>query len=69
MPLATVRIENFRDGLEDYAYAMEYERRTGRKCEVPPEVCRTVWQYSDDPQVLYAWRDRIAEEIERAGTR
>jgi hypothetical protein len=69
MPLATVRIENFRDGLEDYAYAMEYERRTGMKCEVPPEVCRTVWQYSDDPQVLYAWRDRIAEEIERAGTR
>lgn len=66
-PLATLRIENFRDGLEDYAYAMEYERRTGKKCEVPAEVCRSVWQYSDDPAVIYAWRDRIAEEIERAG--
>ena len=68
-PLATLRIENFRDGLEDYAYAMEYERRTGRKCEVPAEVCRSVWQYSDDPAVIYAWRDRIAEEIERAGAK
>jgi hypothetical protein len=65
-PLATLRIENFRDGLEDYAYAMEYERRTGKKCEVPAEVCRSVWQYSDDPAVIYAWRDRIAEEIERS---
>ena len=68
-PLATLRIENFRDGLEDYAYAMEYERITGRKCEVPPEVCRSVWQYSDDPAVIYAWRDRIAEAIELAGSR
>jgi hypothetical protein len=64
-PLATLRIENFRDGLEDYAYALEYERRTGKKCEVPPEVCHSVWQFSDDPAAIYAWRDRIAEAIER----
>ena len=65
-PCATIRIENFRDGLEDYFYAMEYERATGRTCEVPPEVCRSVWQYADDPAALYAWRDRLAEEIEKA---
>ena len=63
-PCATVRIENFRDGLEDYAYALEYERVTGRKAEVPPEVCRSVWQYTDDPKAYYAWRDALAEAIE-----
>ena len=49
-PLPTVRLENFRDGLEDYAYALELERklkaRTGgsRSCatadaqeRVPPD--------------------------------
>ena len=65
-PCATIRMENFRDGLEDYAYALEYERVTGRPCEVPPEVCREIGQFTDDPSVYYAWRNRIAEEIERA---
>lgn len=64
-PCATVRIENFRDGLEDYAYAREYERVTGKSAEVPPDVCNTVWQYTDDPAAVYAWRDRLAEAIEK----
>ena len=65
-PCETIRMENFRDGLEDYAYALEYERRTGKACDVPPEVCRAIDQFTDDPQVYYAWRNRLAEEIERA---
>ena len=64
-PSATVRIENFRDGLEDYAYALEYERVTGRQAEVPPEVVKSVYQYTDDPAAVYAWRDRLAEAIEK----
>ena len=68
-PCATVRIENFRDGLEDYAYALEYERVTGRKAEVPASVCTSVWQYTDDPKAYYAWRDVLAEAIERATRR
>ena len=68
-PCATIRMENFRDGLEDLAYAQEYERRTGKTCEVPVEVCRAIDQFSDDPQVYYAWRDRLAEAIEKAGRR
>ena len=63
-PCATVRIENFRDGLEDYACALEYERVTGRKADVPPEVVKSVYQYTDDPAVLSAWRDAMAEAIE-----
>ena len=63
-PCATIRMENFRDGLDDYFYAREYERLSGKTCEVPPEVCRSVRQYTDDPKVYYAWRDALAEQIE-----
>ena len=63
-PLSTVRLENFRDGLEDYAYAREYERVTGRKCEVPVSVCRAIDDFTDDPVSYYAWRDGLAEAIE-----
>ena len=65
LPLPTVRLENYRDGLEDYAYVLEYERVTGKAYEMPPEVCRSLSEYTEDPQVLYRWRNRLAEEIER----
>jgi len=64
-PCSTVRMENFRDGLEDYAYALEYERVTGKRAEVPASVCRDIDQFTDDPQVYYAWRDALAEAIEQ----
>jgi len=65
-PCATIRMENFRDGLEDLAYALEYERRTGKRCEVPPEVCRSLGQFTVDPTVYAAWREGLAEAIDRA---
>ena len=65
-PCATVRIENFRDGLEDYAYACELRRRTGQWPDVPPEVTRDIRSFTGDPKVYYAWRDGIAEAIERS---
>ena len=65
-PISTLRFETFRDGLEDLAYAQEYERVTGRKCEVPVSVCRSIDQYTDDPAAYYAWRDGLAEAIEAA---
>lgn len=64
IPCGTIRTENFRDGLEDYAYALEYERRTGKTCEVPSEVCAGITEFTDDPAVYYRWRDRLAEAIE-----
>jgi len=66
-PVSTLRFENFRDGIEDFAYAKEYERVTGRRCDVPPEVCRGIDQFTDDPAAYYAWRDSLAEAIEQAG--
>ncbi len=64
-PCETIRIENFRDGIEDYAYAMEYERLTGKKCEVGEEIVKSVYQYNDDPAAYYRWRNSIAEAIEK----
>ena len=66
VPCATIRMENFRDGLEDFAYAQEYERVTGRKCDVPVSVCREIDQFSDSPEAYSSWRNAMAEAIEAA---
>ncbi len=75
-PLSTVRLENFRDGLEDYAYARALERRllahpdapwadeARRLLAVPDAVARNLVEFTNDPQALYAWRDRMADLID-----
>ena len=126
-PLPTIRLENFRDGLEDYAYAKLLERKlkelgedcsqmtTNANCSqiantnnnlpssstpslpeaqatapnqpsnrqtvkpsnraswaqrarealaVPREVMDSMTNYTDDPAVLYRWRDEMADLIE-----
>ena len=88
-PLPTVRLENFRDGLEDYAYAKLLEeklsevessfakatedkspenwiRRAKAALAVPREVMDTLTNYTDDPAVLYRWRNGMADLIEEA---
>ena len=80
MPLATQRLENFRDGLEDYAYALELERRLAA-CKdpdgdwakrarallaVPQDVMVSMTDYTDDPDAVMRWRDAMADLIERA---
>ena len=76
-PLTTVRLENFRDGLEDYAYVLALERKLKASpsapwaeeartlIAVPDGVVRDLKDYSVDPVVLYAWRNRMAELIEQ----
>lgn len=82
-PVPTVRLENFRDGLEDYAYAKLLEKklseRKGAAAEdgwsrrarellaVPVSVMDTMTNYTDDPSAVYAWRDAIADLIETSG--
>jgi len=78
IPVATQRLENFRDGLEDYAYALELERRL-KACKepngewakqarallaVPAELSATMTAYTDDPAVVRKWRDGMASLIE-----
>lgn len=88
IPLSSIRLENFRDGLEDYAYAKLLEQKLGevengkltmknvdgavwrgrahKLLDVPRKVVDTMTNYTDDPAVLYRWRDAMADLIEEA---
>ena len=82
-PLATIRLENFRDGLEDYAYAKILERRLAahagkdddwcRKArmllDVPPELVESLTRFTDDVRVLYLWRNAMADLIDEDSSR
>ena len=63
-PLSTIRLENFRDGFEDLAYAKLVEAKTGRPVEVPREIHDTVTNFSDDPAAIERWRDWMADLLE-----
>lgn len=76
-PLATQRVENFRDGLEDFAYAKmlreKLERNPGaswagraeKLLEVPRYVVVDMTNYTHSAADVYRWRDEMAELIER----
>lgn len=78
VPLATLRLENFRDGVEDYNYAALLERlykahadktdawahEARRMLDVPLSVMESLRNFTDDPAAVYAWRDRMADLIE-----
>jgi hypothetical protein len=81
-PLASIRLENFRDGLEDYAYWQELNRlveaagpgtdadwlKQARKAlRVPPEVVKSAHEFTTDSATLYRYRTSLAELIEAAG--
>ena len=77
-PVPTVRIENFRDGMEDYAYAMllekklnthankgdEWSIRARKLLAVPHEVVDSMTKFTDNSDVLYRWRDSMAAMID-----
>jgi hypothetical protein len=79
--MATLRLENYRDGLEDYAYAAMLRRAAEaqpdakwaaaalRLAEVPKSVMESMTEYSLDPKAVYAWRNRMADFLERIGER
>jgi hypothetical protein len=83
LPLATLRLENFRDGLEDLWYAKlleeklrevessklkveseEWIRHAKAALAVPADLVRSTMDFSIDPDVLYRWRDEMADLIE-----
>jgi hypothetical protein len=77
IPLSTVRLENFADGLEDFAYARILEamvaddpdaswtKEARRLLSVPASLVSSVRSFSMDPEVLLAWRDGMADLIEK----
>ena len=76
IPLSTIRLENFRDGLEDLAYARILEKELNdspdapwaaearKLLSVPESLMESMANYNDDPQALYEWRNRMADLIE-----
>lgn len=81
-PLATIRLENFRDGLEDYAYMIlledlmnsipdtpqnkRWREAVTQALQIPAELVKNLTVYSDDFDKLQQWRTRLAELIESA---
>lgn len=72
-PLATIRLENIRDGIEDYEYYLLLRKRIDQhgsartRGEVPAEVVTDLRTFTRDPEVLYAERRRVAKAILAAG--
>ena len=76
IPLSTIRLENFRDGLEDLSYARILEKKLSAEpnalwaaqarklLDIPCELMETMSNYNDNPKVLYKWRNRMADLIE-----
>jgi hypothetical protein len=57
-PIGSIRLENLRDGLEDY----EYLWMTGKR-DAGLAVAKDLTHFTLDPAVVYAQRERIAREI------
>ena len=81
-PLGTIRLENFRDGLEDYAYVKILEQRLAaaqkakknnawqqkaqKALAVPVGLVKSMEKYSVDDAKLQKWRNYLAKLIESA---
>ena len=62
-PLATQRLENFRDGLEDLWYVRLLRRRKA-EIPVPEELVRSTADFSRDASLLERWRDAMADRLD-----
>ena len=63
-PLETVRLFNFRDGLEDYAYAKIVYGRTGKWPEIPVSIVESVTNYNSSAEIHLRWREELANKVE-----
>lgn len=68
-PLATIRLENIRDGIEDYEYylllrqLLQEKGKPARSGQVPSRVVTNLTTFTEDPAVLLTERQRLAREI------
>lgn len=69
-PVASIRLKNIREGMEDYEYFSLLEKATGRKA-VEKEVLRITrswWEWEKHPESLFAARESIARQIISSGS-
>ncbi len=76
-PIPSIRMENIRDGVEDYEYLTILERlaeqtknqslkrRALKLLEIPTQMYSNEQTYSKDPQTILRYRDQVGELIER----
>ena len=64
VPVPTIRLENYRDGLEDLAYAKMLKEKKGVEIPVPEDVVRTMTDFTLRPEPLLSWRERLADALE-----
>jgi hypothetical protein len=64
-PIASMRLKNLRDGMEDYEYFALLEQRNGWEAVQPivDRIAPNWWDYARDPQALLAARRELAEAI------
>ncbi len=65
-PASSIRLENIRDGLEDYDYLAILADAQGRETAngYVERLVKTMTDFSRDPAALAAVRDEIADRIE-----
>lgn len=61
-PVSSLRLENLRDGIEDYELMVEARRR-GIAFEIDDELTAGLTQYTTDPQILRERRRRLIEAL------
>ena len=66
-PVASIRVKNLRDGMEDYEYLALLERRAGTKAakEIVDIVAPNWWNFSKNGKQFLAAREKLAEQILR----
>ena len=64
-PIASIRLKNLRDGMEDYEYFVLLEHRRGREAvdEIVRRAVPTWGTWDQDPYRLLELRSRVAREI------
>lgn len=67
-PVASIRLKNLRDGMEDYEYFALLEKHGGKDAvqKMVDRIAPNWWDYTRDPQTLQAARRELAEAIVKA---
>jgi hypothetical protein len=64
-PVASMRLKNLRDGMEDYEYFVLLEKRAGAEAvrKLVERIAPNWWDYCRDPETILAVRREIARQI------
>jgi len=64
-PVASMRVKNLRDGMEDYEYFAILEKLTDKKTvkKLVDTIAPNWWNFSKDPNEFLAAREKIAQQI------